>query len=130
MANAIKYYYGRSTYYRGPSIRSVVFRDGNRNQVIVPVDHRGGTDITPATGITGFAVLDNGSTVTIQSVVRYGPDEILLTVAGTIPAGHAVTLRYPSGMTPATTGLVKDDSPLALPLENTTSDLTIADLPS
>ncbi len=125
LANAIKYYYGRSTYYRGPSISSASFSDGNRNQVIVTVNHRGGTDITPATGITGFAVLDNGSTVTIQSAVRYSPDEVLLTLASTVAAGHTVTLRYLYGMTPTVTGLVKDNSPLALPLENTTGDMTV-----
>lgn len=126
LANAIKYYYGRSPYYRGPSIGSAAFTNGNRNQVIVTVDHRGGTDITPATGISGFAVLDNGSTVTIQSAVRHSPDEVLLTLTSPVAAGHTVTLRYLYGMTPTVTGLVKDNSPLALPLENTTGDLTVA----
>ncbi len=55
LANAIKDYFGRSTYYRGPSVKSAVFSDLNRNQVTVTLEHRGGTDISPATGITGFA---------------------------------------------------------------------------
>ena len=98
LANAIKYYYGQSTYYRGPSISSASFSDGNRNQVIVTVNHRGGTDITPATGITGFAVFDNGSTVTIQSAVRYSPDEVLLTLGELDSSGShrdaALPLRH------------------------------------
>ncbi len=33
LANAIKHYYGQSTYYRGPSIDSASFTGGNRNRV-------------------------------------------------------------------------------------------------
>ncbi len=100
MANAIKYYLGRSTYYRGPSIDSARFSDANRNQVIVMLDHHGGTDVTPATGITGFAVFDNGSGVTIGSAARYSSSAVLLTLSRSIAAGHTVTLRYLYGMTP------------------------------
>ena len=38
-----------------------------------------------------------------------------------------MTLRYLYGMTPNVSGLVKDNSPLTLPVENTTSDLTVSD---
>ena len=100
LANAIKYYFGQSTYYRGPSINSASFSDGNRNQVIVTLNHRGGTDITPATGITGFKVFDNGSSVTIQSAVRYTANSVRLTLSSSISSGHTVTLRYLYGMTP------------------------------
>ena len=127
LANAIKYYFGQSTYYRGPSIDSAFFSDGNRNQVIVTLNHRGGTDITPATGITGFEVFDNGSTVTITSAARYATDAVQLTLSTSISSGHTVTLRYLYGMTPNVSGLVKDNSPLALPLENTTADITVSD---
>ena len=89
------------------------------------LNHRGGTDITPATGITGFEVFDNGSSVTIQSAVRYAADAVRLTLSRSISSGHTVTLRYLYGMTPNVSGLVKDNSPLALPLENTTADLTV-----
>jgi hypothetical protein len=125
LANAILYYFGQSAYYRGPSIASASFSDGNRNQVMVMLNHRGGTDITPSTGITGFAVLDNGSTVTITSATRYAANAVQLTLSASISASHTATLRYLYGMTPVVSGLVKDNSPLALPLENTTSDLTI-----
>ncbi len=125
LANAIKYYFGQSTYYRGPSINSAFFSDGNHNQVIVALNHHGGTDITPATGITGFEVFDNGSPVTITSAARYASDAVQLTLSMSISVGHTVTLRYLYGMTPNVSGLVKDNSPLALPLENTTSSYTI-----
>jgi hypothetical protein len=126
-ANAIKYYFGQSSYYRGPSINSASFRDGSRNKVIVTINQRGGTDITPATGITGFEVLDNGTGVTIQLAERYAADAVLLTLSQSIAAGHTVTLRYLYGMTPNVSALVKDNSMLALPLENTTASITVAD---
>ncbi len=126
LANAIKYKYGHSTYYRGPWIDSAEFTDGNRNQILVALNHRGGTNITPATGITGFEVFDNGSAVTIQSAVRQAADAVLLTLESSVTAGHTVTLRYLYGMTPDVSGLVKDNSPLALPLENTTAAITVA----
>ncbi len=94
------------------------------------LNHRGGTDITPATGITGFEVFDNGSSVAIQSGVRYASDAVRLTLTSSIAAGHTVTLRYLYGMTPDVSGLVKDNSaPLALPLENTTADVTVNEPP-
>ena len=127
LANAIKYYLGRSTYYRGPSINSASFSDGSRNQVVVALDHRGGTDITPGSGITGFEVFDNGSGVALQSAARAAPDAVRLTLSRSISSGHTVTLRYLYGTTPNVSGLVKDDSPLALPLEGTTGSVTVTD---
>ena len=91
------------------------------------LDHRGGTDITPASGITGFEVFDNGSGVTIQSAARAATDAVRLTLSRSIVAGHTVTLRYLYGTTPNVSGLVKDNSPLALPLENTTGSVTVSD---
>ena len=126
LGNAIKYYYGQSTYYRGPSISSAFFGDTDRSQVIVTLDHHGGTDITPATGITGFAVFDNGVSVSIGSAARYSSNAVLLTLSRSITAGHTVTLRYLYGTTPNVSGLVKDDSPLTLPLENSIADVTVA----
>ena len=90
------------------------------------LNHRGGTDITPATGITGFEVFDNGSSVTITSATRYAANAVQLTLSRTILSGHTVTLRYLYGMTPNVTGLVKDNSALALPLENTTVTITVS----
>jgi len=127
LANAIKYYFSRSTYYRGPSITSASFSDGSRKQVVVTLGHRGGTDITPGSGITGFEVLDNGSDVALQSAARDAPDAVRLTLSRSVSSGHTVTLRYLYGTTPAVSALVKDDSSLALPLENTTASVTVTD---
>lgn len=126
MANAIKYYFWESSYDRGPGIYSATFSDANRTQILVQLDHRGGTDFTPAAGITGFEVLDNGSKVVIQSAVRDAANKIRLTLAQPIPEGHwSVTLRYLYGLNPDVTGMVKDNTPLALPLECTPADLEV-----
>ena len=128
LATAIKYYFSRSDFYRGPSISSASFSDGNRDQVVVTLAHRGGADITPASGITGFEVFDNGSGVTIEAAARAAADAVRLTLSRSIPSGHTVTLRYLYGTQPNVSGLVKDDCPLALPLENTTGSVTVSDM--
>ena len=128
LATAIKYYFSRSDFYRGPSISSASFSDGNRDQVVVTLAHRGGADITPASGITGFEVFDNGSGVTIESAARAAADAVRLTLSRSISSGHTVTLRYLYGTQPNVSGLVKDDSPLALPLENTTGSVTVPNM--
>ncbi len=129
LANAVKYYFGHSSYYRGPAIQSASFSDGNRDQVTVTMVHRGGTDLTPAAGITGFEVFDNGLPVAIQSAVRQAANAVRLTLAAPIASGHTATLRYLYGKLPDVSGLVKDNSPLALPLENTPGSITITDTP-
>jgi hypothetical protein len=126
MAQAIKYYLGAASYYRGPAITSATFA-GNRSTIDVQIAHRGGSDFTPTSGITGFSVLSNGSPVGINSAVRISADRIRLTLTSAAPQGAAVTLRYLWGSDPDTTALVKDNSSLALPLENTTTDVTVID---
>jgi hypothetical protein len=97
--------------------------------VEVQIDHWGGNDITPVSGITGFSVLRNGSPVGITSANRMSADRIRLTLASPIPMGTTAKLRYLWGSNPDTSALVKDNSSLALPLENTTADITVADGP-
>jgi hypothetical protein len=126
VAQAIKYYFGKVSYYRGPSITSASFTDESRNSVDVTIDHRGGNDITPSSGITGFSLFSNGSPVSITSANRLDADHIQLTLASTIPLGRTTTLRYLWGSDPDTRTIVKDNSSLALPLENTTADITVS----
>jgi hypothetical protein len=128
MAQTIKYYFGATTYYRGPAITSASFVDANCDTVDVDISHRAGDDLTPASGITGFSLLSNGSEVNITSAARMSANWIRLTLASAIPQGTTTTLRYLWGSNPNTNGLVKDNSSLALPLENTTADVTVSDL--
>jgi hypothetical protein len=127
IAQTIKYYLGAASYYRGPAITSAFFVDGNRDTVDVQIDHSGGNDITPVSGITGFSLRSDGSPVSITSVDRISADRIRLTLASAIPGGTTVKLQYLWGSNPDTSGLVRDNSSLALPLENTTADITVTD---
>ena len=129
IAQTIKYYLGTESYYRGPEITAAFFAEDG-NTVDVQIDHRGGNDITPDSGITGFSLFSNGSPVSITSAGRMSADRIRLTLASAIPQGATSKLRYLWGSNPDTSGLVKDNSPLALPLENTTLDITVIDLRS
>jgi hypothetical protein len=96
--------------------------------VDIQIGHRGGNDITPVSGITGFSLLSNGSPVGITSTERRSTDIIRLTLASPIPEGATVKLRYLWGSDPDTGALVKDNSSLALPLENTTEDITVTNM--
>jgi hypothetical protein len=96
--------------------------------VDVQIDHWGGDDITPSSGITGFFLLSNGSPVSITSADRMASDLIRLTLASPIPNGATAKLRYLWGSNPDTSALVKDNSSIELPLENTTADITVTEV--
>jgi Carbohydrate esterase, sialic acid-specific acetylesterase len=125
VAQTIKFYLGAAAYYRGPAITSAFFTDGNRDTVDILISHRGGDDITPASAITGFSLFSNGSPVSITLAGRVSADRIRLTLASAIPTGNTVMLRYLWGSNPEITGLVRDNSSMQLPLENTTVDIIV-----
>jgi hypothetical protein len=124
VAQAIKYYFGEESYYRGPVITAASLT-WDRKSVEVQIEHSGGSDITPSSGIKGFSLFSNGSPVSITSADRISGKLILLTLASAIPQGSMINLRYLWGSNPDTSGLIKDNSLLALPLENTTSDIPV-----
>jgi hypothetical protein len=124
IAQTIKYYLGAASYYRGPAIASASFT-GNRSTIDVQIIHRGGNDFTPPSGFTGFSVLSNGSPVGIIAAQHIDNNQIRLTLASAVPEGATVKLRYLRNSNPDTRFLVKDNSSLALPLENTTTDITV-----
>jgi hypothetical protein len=126
IAQTIKYYLGAASYYRGPAITSALFV-GNRNTVEIQIVHRGGNDITPASGITGFSLLSDGLPVGITSAERISADRIRLTLASVIPQDATAKLSYFWGSDPDTSSIVKDNSSLALPLENTTTEITVTE---
>lgn len=138
VANSILYSLGRSSYYRGPSIEGAFWTDGGHTTIDVTISHRGGNDITPADDIVGFTVLAGEEKVEIISAVRHDASTIRLTLASAV-AGEA-KVRYLYGLNPfveeydttTTTSdmpnnveIVKDNTPLALPLENTTEDIVV-----
>lgn len=122
-SNALAFYLGGSTYYRGPAIISAAYTDGTKTVIDVTLTHRGGTTFTPTSGITGFVILDGGSPATISSAVRQSSIVVRLTLSGAISGTG--TLRYLYGKNPTVSALVVDNTALALPLEGTSSDLTV-----
>lgn len=83
--------------------------------VDVTLTHRGGTDFTPSSGITGFEFLNNGSPIAITSAVRTNATTIRLTLAST-PTG-VESLRYLWGAQPTQTAPVLDNQTLVKPLQ-------------
>lgn len=125
VANSMLYYYGLSDYYRGPYIDGAVFTDETRTVIDVNVVHRGGDDITPESGITGFSVLDGNTPAVILSAVRQDADTIRLTLSA--PVENSARVRYLYGLNPEHTNVVKDNTEMQLPLEATPRDIAVAE---
>lgn len=127
VANAILWYYddtpGKTDYYTGPSISGVRFTDESRTAIDVTLARTGGSDFTPAADITGFEVTDGGAPVTISSARRKDESTITLTLAAAV-AGEG-KVRYMAGLLPNVTGIVKDNSRMALPLNATVGALSV-----
>ncbi|MGI6264487.1 MAG: FAD-dependent oxidoreductase [Acutalibacteraceae bacterium] len=124
VANGILYYYRKSAYYRGPSIAAAAFGDEERRTVNVTVAHRGGGDITPADGITGFTVIDGETTVAVTAARKTARDTLRLILAS--PVSENAAVRYLYGVRPDGGNVVLDDTALRLPLEPTVRDVSIA----
>lgn len=90
----------------------------------VTVTHSLGTDFTPTTGITGFEVSgDNGGTWSAATGVRVDATKIRLTHADVVTS-NLRKIRYLYGTLPNITGLVKDNSVLAVPLTQSGGSIT------
>lgn len=124
-ANVLAYLGGGSAYHRGPVAVSAVF---SAAVVDVTLSHGGGTDFTPASGITGWRVLENGVAATISSAVRVSATMVRLTCAASL-AG-TVTVQYGYGAYPDISGWIKDNTALTLPLQTTDADIIAALIPT
>ncbi len=113
IAQTILYLNGYESYYRGPYISGLNKVDSTH--VDVTITHRGGTDFTPNSGITGFRVFEDGSSRAVLTAVRQNAQTIRLTTANI--ASGTISVDYQYGRNPDITGAVHDNSPLALPLE-------------
>ncbi|MAI62398.1 MAG: hypothetical protein CBB87_07975 [Micavibrio sp. TMED27] len=95
----------------------------NGTQVTVNLNHDGGTDITPNTGILGFRCFDgdfvNGTEIPITSAVRSTADQVTLTLASA-PTGAAVLYYGFDAMSDINNAnldkVLRDNSPQALPI--------------
>lgn len=107
---------------RGPLPVGAVFRD---NQVWVDVAHRAGSDLTPATGATGFAVTDASGSVPITAVARFSSTREQITVSRALVA--PVTVSYGAGAAPTMTAPVYSDYSPPLPMVVNTSMVAVAE---
>jgi hypothetical protein len=125
IANAIGYYFGKSHYYRGPTLTAAAYATSAQDAIEVQVQHRGGTDISPSNGINGFQVLDDGSPVSLAAVTRKNASTISIALAAPISGVGSVRYLYGKLASNTLSGAVHDDSDLVLPLEPTAEDLIV-----
>jgi hypothetical protein len=130
IANAIGYHFGKSQYYRGPTLTSATYESAARDAVEVHVQHRGGTDISPASGINGFQVLDDGSPVLLRATTRKNANTISIALEEPITGVASVRYLYGKLAVNTLSGAVHDDTNLELPLEPTAQDLIVQEPPA
>jgi hypothetical protein len=87
----------------------------------VRLHHRGGTDFTPDSGISGWEILADGAPLPIAEVYRYDPRTIKIMLKK--PLIGPATIRYLYGAMPDASRPVFDDSAMRLPLEEYQSEL-------
>lgn len=95
----------------GPKVASAIY---SGNQVRVTLTQDNGTDIAPASGISGFRVLDNGTPATISAAIRADGNVVRLTTAA--PLTGPVTVDYGYGANPATLVGLSDNTAASMPL--------------
>ena len=125
IANAIGYYFGKSQYYRGPTLTAATYATSAHDVIDVHVEHRGGSDISPSTGINGFQVLGDGSPVALGAITRKNASTISIALGAPISGVASVRYLYGKLAVNSLSGAVHDDSALALPLEPTATDLIV-----
>ena len=113
VAHTVLYTLGEEEYYRGPEVAGLKRID--ELTIDVELSHRGGTDFTPDSGISGWEILANGTPVPIAEVYRRDPQTIRIMLKK--PLTGAETIRYMYGAMPDASKPVLDNSPMRLPLE-------------
>jgi hypothetical protein len=113
VAQTVLHLLGKSNYYRGPSLHGI--RRVTPTIIDIDLHHRGGSDFAPLFDITGFEVRHQDTPLAIAQVQRHNPRTIRIHLAG--PAPGPLTIRYLYGAMPDSSGAVRDNSKLRLPLE-------------
>lgn len=103
--------YGDGVYLRGPSINTLTH---SGTDLFADVTHGTGTDLSPATGGTGFTVTDASGTPTLVSTARVSPTRYRATFNRALVA--PVVARYQSGGSPDVSALIVDNSATPLPM--------------
>ncbi|MBW2366912.1 MAG: hypothetical protein JRH15_03400 [Deltaproteobacteria bacterium] len=113
VAQSALYTLGMADYHRGPSVESALQRDAHQLQV--RLHHRGGTDFTPDSGLTGWTVIAEGKPVPVSKVYRHDSQTIRIDLAR--PVNKPIRIRYLYGAMPDAGRAVRDNSDMRLPLE-------------
>ncbi len=107
LAQAFLYDKGYVTWYHSPIITGLNAVDSTDTDIII--QHSGGNDFTPTTGIGGFALTCGGSAVTINSAVRETSTSIRLN-HGACTGIRIATYMY--GVAPLTYGTGNTGTPV------------------
>ncbi|MGD2185330.1 MAG: sialate O-acetylesterase [Desulfobacterales bacterium] len=113
VAQSILHLIGEETYHRGPRVTNVN-RIDNRT-IEIRIQHNGGSDFTPVSGISGWEVIAGGAAVPITNVYRHDPRTIRIHLER--PLEDKAEIRYLYGAMPDVKRPVLDNSPMSLPLE-------------
>ncbi len=113
VAQTVLHVLGLESYYRGPAVREVRRLDGQT--IEVKLVHRGGSDITPDSGISGWQIRVGDTPIPIETVSRHDHETIRIVLTSQITA--RAEIRYLFGAFPDARRPIRDNSPLRLPLE-------------
>jgi hypothetical protein len=119
VAQTVLYILRKETYHRGPSVTSV--KQIDNSTIEIAINHNGGGDFTPTSGITGWEVIARGAPVPITKIYRHDSHTIRIHLAH--PLDDKAEIRYLYGAMPDVKHPVLDNSPLSLPLEEFQSDI-------
>ena len=115
VAQTILHLLGEETYHRGPTVTHVT--QINSRTIDIRIQHNGGSDFTPHSGITGWEVIARGTPIPITEVYRHDPQTIRIRLERPLPLNDKAQIRYLYGAMPDVRHPVFDNSPMSLPLE-------------
>ncbi|MDX1708074.1 MAG: sialate O-acetylesterase [Desulfobacterales bacterium] len=113
VAQTALYVLGLEQYHRGPQV--VYTRRLDEYTIEIIIRHRGGSDFTPVSGISGWEIVVNGNQVPIDKVYRHDTDTIRIVTRNAFT--EQASIHYLYGAMPDVHHPVVDNSPLSLPLE-------------
>jgi len=113
VSQTVLYILKKEKYYRGPSVTAATRVD--RRTIDITIQHRSGTGFTPAFGITGWEVLTSETSLPVSKIYRYNSETIRIVLKNAL--SEDVKVRYLYGAMPDAANPVRDNSAMALPLE-------------
>jgi hypothetical protein len=113
VAQTVLFLVGKEHYHRGPQVVNVRRLEDRMVEIII--QHNGGNDFKPSSGISGWEIIANGKQVPIQKVYRHDAQTIRIVTEQ--PLSGEASIRYLYGAMPDVKNPVLDNSYLSLPLE-------------